>query len=1180
MKKRTVCLTLLFLWLAGGFGSSAIARVTPAPTTKHGFVGLTDQSGTPSLDRDDDGLTDDVEVNGWWNAAGFFATDPLDPDGDDDGLVDGLEKLYETNPLDDHSPGAYVEYEDHLRTRQYFAKDSHSVRPWGWRQYGDRYISFDAVVVRRGSTFSVGGPSGATIQVSKSLTRLTTLTPVREPCAGRWQIRVPSGGTVGRYSITVRDGDWRKTLNLYVIFELPTPTSGLTQRMIDTFLYDDRPESLYDEVAVLLGDFRFDYEDDPGRIPEDEWVNAGSGYRFYLQQFEPFVFEQHVIEAINGDTSQWEAAEDLVAYTDQVTRFNNPRPLDSSWTVLHPGTDDSNQCSNIAGLLTAFARSAGIPARPFFVDWVRISFDHAVEMWLRGTWYAARGYEAVEPEGCGWDCAYGYVAPRSRREWGRSIYQPWHSGGHGSGSTIMAADEDWLWSKTAWTTDRAGHEYRWPSWDWDTIVRYDWFDTLFVPYWSSFGWTQEPRITGTPPDDWPSKYSGSSASSESAIVSSAPFDGTPNSTQASLVVRGTRDYGLDRDGDGYLDQLIVEIEVTAAPPGVYWMRGELGATRQAAPLMATGGLIATALVRADLAEGTATVQLPFDGLRFSAAGVDGPYVLQYLSATGVDNPGPDDFANLALGHWEGLYTTAAYRAHEFQNLGAVLSGTVGERGADADGDGLYESLTLEVGLDVFKPGTYTVEGDLIDSQGRLVGRASWTGTSAAPALQFDGLPGTVGPYALRNVSLLNTQSKVIDSMSEAYTTQQVVRAEASTHIVAQAELGGLGLRGTLADAYGDSGLDLDGDGLYDLLQIGVPVDVEEAGQYRLEGALAGAGAGLLSWAASTPLSLTVGTRVVSLTFSGPVIRARYADGPFTLVALKLLQGSGYAIADEIDVAYTTSAYRYDQFEGPAWFPPDHAILFEDSLERGSDNWAADSPWALTTDRSYSPNHAWTDSPAGDYADNRRVSLRMMPLEPWAFSRPVLQFQTCYALEEDYDYGRVEVSTDAGLTWTRVATYTGSTARWSRETVDLGPMGGADALQVRFRLDTDAHVTADGWTIDDVVVYFDTDQDDDGIPDSIEVGDDASEPVDTDGDGKPDYLDGDSDNDGIPDSIEAGGDPTEPVDTDRDGIPDYVDGDSDNDGFPDGEEGTGDHDGDGIPNYVDFEVRVFLPLVRR
>ena len=72
---------------------------------------------------------------------------------------------------------------------------------------------------------------------------------------------------------------------------------------------------------------------------------------------------------------------------------------------------------------------------------------------------------------------------------------------------------------------------------------------------------------------------------------------------------------------------------------------------------------------------------------------------------------------------------------------------------------------------------------------------------------------------------------------------------------------------------------------------------------------------------------------------------------------------------------------------------------------------------------------------------------------------------------------------------------------------------------------------------------------------------GTNPVDTDGDGIPDYLDLDSDNDGILDSIEKGtasDASTNPADTDKDGIPDYRDLDSDNDGITDLEES-------GIPN---------------
>ncbi len=105
-------------------------------------------------------------------------------------------------------------------------------------------------------------------------------------------------------------------------------------------------------------------------------------------------------------------------------------------------------------------------------------------------------------------------------------------------------------------------------------------------------------------------------------------------------------------------------------------------------------------------------------------------------------------------------------------------------------------------------------------------------------------------------------------------------------------------------------------------------------------------------------------------------------------------------------------------------------------------------------------------------------------------------------------------------------------------------------------------------------------------------DPATNPTDTDGDGIPDYLDIDSDDDGIPDNVEAqttagyiapglsdadgnglddvyengGGVGIIPVDTDGDGLPDYVDLDSDNDGVLDMIEGH-DYDHDGIPDVI-------------
>jgi len=87
---------------------------------------------------------------------------------------------------------------------------------------------------------------------------------------------------------------------------------------------------------------------------------------------------------------------------------------------------------------------------------------------------------------------------------------------------------------------------------------------------------------------------------------------------------------------------------------------------------------------------------------------------------------------------------------------------------------------------------------------------------------------------------------------------------------------------------------------------------------------------------------------------------------------------------------------------------------------------------------------------------------------------------------------------------------------------------------------------------------------DGDWDDDGIPDEEEGSGDSDGDGTPDYQDDDSDNDGIPDATEGEGD------SDGDGTPDYLDDDSDDDGIPDATEGSVDSDGDGTPDYRDTD----------
>ena len=294
------------------------------------------------------------------------------------------------------------------------------------------------------------------------------------------------------------------------------------------------------------------------------------------------------------------------------------------------------------------------------------------------------------------------------------------------------------------------------------------------------------------------------------------------------------DYGVDLDGNGRFDQLVVEVEVYVTQPGSYSMGGLLDSSEFTSYAKFAG--LASAETYIYLQGGLQAVQLAFDGPTISQARVDGPYEVKglWISDLGLDVD-PIELAVNTLDRMDPAYTTAAYKSGDFETLGAMFLGQYSERGVDHDLDGRYESLIIDVVLDISTPGTYTVVGDLRDRQGQFVSQASWTGTGPRASLQFDGLAGTVGPYNLGKVSLLNGDGEIIDSMFDVYSTQKVIEAEPRTRIIDVEDAGGLGLQGILPGGYVDHGLDQDGDGLYDYLVIDVPVEIEEEGQYRLEG---------------------------------------------------------------------------------------------------------------------------------------------------------------------------------------------------------------------------------------------------------------------------------------------------------------------------------------------------------
>ncbi len=151
--------------------------------------------------------------------------------------------------------------------------------------------------------------------------------------------------------------------------------------------------------------------------------------------------------------------------------------------------------------------------------------------------------------------------------------------------------------------------------------------------------------------------------------------------------------------------------------------------------------------------------------------------------------------------------------------------------------------------------------------------------------------------------------------------------------------------------------------------------------------------------------------------------------------------------------------------------PPFAGIWVDDAEGGNPGWTADAPWAITTEAAFSPTRSWTDSSGTLYGNNVDASLSSPVFDLQSYTGVNLSFRHIWDLEQGFDFGRVEISTDGGSNWTEVAVYTGTdqTASWQLAQIALPALDGAAQARIRFRLETDDSVQEDGWHLDDILL---------------------------------------------------------------------------------------------------------------
>ncbi|MDQ1262756.1 MAG: hypothetical protein QG575_1937 [Euryarchaeota archaeon] len=207
------------------------------------------------------------------------------------------------------------------------------------------------------------------------------------------------------------------------------------------------------------------------------------------------------------------------------------------------------------------------------------------------------------------------------------------------------------------------------------------------------------------------------------------------------------DYSTDEDLDGIDDHITIEASVAIKVAGDYSATGIINNMQNGEKIEINNA---------------AFLNLGAHNIRFDLYDLKspGPYRLERLSLYDENGNKMDTYTK--------KYTTKKYNIGIEQNLSAKLTGNYSDYGSDLNGDGLYEYLTVDVGVMVYDPGNYSVMGYLYDGDDKNV---VWSlGSAMLPIgpnimhMDFDGK--TIerhkfnGTYRLKELELIRGDSDV------------------------------------------------------------------------------------------------------------------------------------------------------------------------------------------------------------------------------------------------------------------------------------------------------------------------------------------------------------------------------------------------------------------------------------
>ncbi|HDQ05918.1 MAG TPA: hypothetical protein ENN36_04235 [Candidatus Bathyarchaeota archaeon] len=247
-----------------------------------------------------------------------------------------------------------------------------------------------------------------------------------------------------------------------------------------------------------------------------------------------------------------------------------------------------------------------------------------------------------------------------------------------------------------------------------------------------------------------------------------------------------------------------------------------------------------------------------------------------------------------------------------QEGAASLTGKIYDNAVNVDEDEFSDSLDIGVEVNVTTAGTFKVEvSGLYDSKSNTINVSNQNSTSleAGTQIVYVSLDGAsifeswLSPVNVSRISLYDESDTLLDSKSD-------IRLSRTFHF---GEFGLLPAR--LTKTIYDEGVDTDGDGYYNYLNLGVEVNVTTAGTYTVDaGGLYEPTPNYVSVQTKNTTYLGVGIHVVYLALDGTEIYAASVN-PTKIAGILLYDETNTTLSEVHDLSLSTT-YTYDQFQRP------------------------------------------------------------------------------------------------------------------------------------------------------------------------------------------------------------------------------------------------------------------------